>query len=234
LFGAAPAIKVRFNGGSAGTTMLKPLYAALALLSAVACTQSGAGGANTPGATNTLNAPAAAGVQAPAGGGMIGADLTAVRQGSDFFNFFHLAPTGPANAQGVIDFRPSGSQFDQLVDVTVTVDGSDRITAMSLTLTRSFIDDPANGPFARDIAKSFLQAAPPPADAQQVSGLTNDINRAGGPAAAPGYVPQTPAYAVFAGASQAPVAVGLASTAFAMAPSSEAGAPALTLSFTAR
>jgi hypothetical protein len=214
--------------------MLKPLCAALALLLAAACSPSGTGNAPAAAAAPAnAAAPAAAatgGVQAPAAGGMIGADLTAVRQSSDFFNFFHLAPTGPANAPGVIDFRPSGSEFTSLVDVGVTVDGADRITAMSLTLARSFIDDPANGVFARDIAKSFLQAAPPPADAQQVGLLATDISRTG----AQGYVPQTAAYGVFTGASQTPVAADLASTRFAMAPSSQGGAPALTLSFTAR
>jgi hypothetical protein len=219
-------------------TMLKPLCAVLALLLAAACTPIGV---NTANDTNGAGAPAnasvpavgavvVAGVQAPAGGGMIGADLTAVRQSSDFFNFFHLAPTGAAGAPGVIDFRPIGSQFAALVDVEVTVDAADKITAVTLTLTRSFIDDPANGPFARDIAKSFLLAGPPPADAQQVSALASDIFRAG----VAGYVPQTAAYGVFTGASQTPIAADLTTTRFAMAPSSAGGAPALTLSFSAR
>jgi hypothetical protein len=215
-------------------TMLRPFCIALALLLTAACTPSGGGGANALNSTNTPIGSGGAGAQALASGGMIGADLTAVRQSSDFFNFFHLAPTGPANAPGVIDFRPSGSQFASLADVTVTVDGADRITAMTLTLTRSFIDSPANGVFARDIARSFLRAAPPPADAQQVGALADDISRAGGAGATPGYVAQTAAYGVFAGASQTPVAMDLTNTRFAMAPAAEGGAPALTLSFTAR
>ena len=160
---------------------------------------------------------------------MVGADLATVRQNSDFFTFFHLQPTGPVASPGVVDFRPIGSDFAQLVDVTVTVDASDRITAMTLTLARSFIDGSATTPFARDIAKSFLTGGPSQADAQQISPLTNDIERG----VAQGYAPQTSAYGVFTGVSQTPVALDMTNARFAMAPATEGGAPALALSFTA-
>ena len=94
---------------------------------------------------------------------------------------------------------------------------------MTLTLARSFIDGPAaNGVSARDIAESFLREAPSPADAQQISALINDIRGS----STPGYVPQTPAYAVFAGASQAPVEMNLTGSRFVIAPAREGGAPA--------
>jgi hypothetical protein len=160
---------------------------------------------------------------------MMSADLATVRQNSDFFTFFHLQSTGPVAAPGVVDFRPIGSDFAQFVDVTVTVDASDRITAMTLTLARSFIDDSATAPFARDIAKSFLKGAPSQADAQQVSPLANDIERG----IAQGYTPQTSAYGAFAGVSQTPVTLDMTNARFDMAPANAGGAPALALSFTA-
>jgi len=217
--------------------MSKAFCATFAVLVA-ACSQGGAGGqANAPQNASAaspnaaLAAPPASRAIAP--GGLIGAELASARQSSDLFTFFHLTPTGPANARGVTDFRPSGPDFAQLADVAVTVDARGRITAMSLTLARSFIDSPTNGVFARDLAKSFLQAAPPPADAQQVSPLTNDIIGTQGTSAAP-YTPSTEAYAVFAGQNQPPVAADLANTHFTMGPSVSGGAPALTLTFTAR
>jgi hypothetical protein len=225
--------------------MRKSFCVALALLSVAACSPGIANqtAANPTAANQAVVAPApgqptvVTQVAGPplSGGqtmapGMIGVNLAAVQQGSDFFKFFHLAPTGPANAPGVVDFRPTG-QFAALVDVAVTVDGADRITAITLTLARSFIDDPANGVFARDIAKSFLLGAPPPADSQQVRALASDIFSSG---TVRGYTPQTPAYTVFAGASQAPSVADLASTHFMMGPSSPGGVPALTISFVAR
>jgi hypothetical protein len=183
-------------------------------------------------------------------GGMIGGDLGFVVQDSHFFRFIDLSPTAAPEPQGVTDDRPAAAQTYAFVDVTMTttIDRSHpaRITAMTLTLARSFIDDPATGAVARDIAESFLREAPSPADAKQVSALTNDLKGS----STPGYVPQTPAYAVFADARQAPVEVNLTGSQFVIAPAREggapaedgvggepaveAGAPAVSLSFTAR
>ena len=103
LLAKAPAIKLRLTPDR-GMTMLKPLCVTLAVLLAAACTPSGGGGGNVPtnaGGPGTTPGP----VQTPfpntiPAGGLIGADLTAARQSSDFFNFFHLAPTGPEGASG--------------------------------------------------------------------------------------------------------------------------------------
>jgi hypothetical protein len=177
---------------------------------------------------------AAAAQPPPANAGMIGADLAAVRQGSDFFTFFHLEPTGPASPERVTEFRPSGEDFRQLARLTVTVDAGGKITAMTLTLKRSFIDDPTNGVFARDIAKSFLRDAPPAADEKGVSDLADDIEHAGGPFATANYAPKTEAYGVYMGATRTPVVMDLTRTRFSLTPSSEDGTPALTFSFTSR
>jgi len=180
--------------------------------------------------------------------GMIGGDLGFVVQDSHFFRFIDLSPTAAPEPQGVFDDRPTAAQTYPFVDVTSTADASHpaRITAMTLTLARSFIDSPATAGVAREIAGSFLSEAPSPAAAQQLSALINDVKGS----SKPGYVPQTAAYAVFAGASQAPIDMNLTGSRFVIAPSREggapaedgaggepaveAGAPAVSLSFTAR
>jgi hypothetical protein len=156
---------------------------------------------------------------------MIGADLNKVQRTRDFFIFFHLVPTGPANAQGVTTFRPSGERFHDLVWLSVTTDRDARITAMTLMIRRSFIDDPKNGIFARDIVKSFIRDAPPKADANQLEALAHDIQPGGNNPSS------SPDYPVFTGAQQGPVEHHLTDTDFRMAPSSDSGYPALGLSF---
>jgi hypothetical protein len=87
---------------------------------------------------------------------------------SDFFNFFHLTPQGeaitvagggPLHGQTWHSFRPSGPAFHAAVEVDVLTGSDGVIGAASLGLDRSFIDDPRNGAFARDVAKSFLEWA---------------------------------------------------------------------------
>jgi hypothetical protein len=105
-------------------------------------------------------------------------------------------------------------------------------------------DSPATSNIARDIAESFLREAPSPAATQQISALINDVKGS----STPGYVPQSPAYAVFAGAGQTPIEMDLPGSRFVIAPSREgggaaidgdvrdsvvAGAPAVSLSFAA-
>lgn len=108
-------------------------------------------------------------------------------QGSDFFTFFHLAEAGVPTALGASQawhsFRPSGPAFHDLVEIDVLADADGTIGVASLGLDRSFIDDPRNGIFARDIVKSFLawtDRKPSP----QLSGLIAnlaDLSSSGGP-----------------------------------------------------
>jgi tetratricopeptide (TPR) repeat protein len=108
--------------------------------------------------------------------GLIGQPIEEARK-NDLFVFFSLAQTGdrPCGAGRVVDFRPQAPQFRPLTGLEVALDGQGRIEAMSLVLNRSFIDTPAIGMFARDIAESFLRDAAGPADAQ-VAGLVTELN----------------------------------------------------------
>jgi hypothetical protein len=107
----------------------------------------------------------------------VGGTLEAAKQ-ADFFKFFGLVEDGRrAEERGlaVVSFRPRSEKFRELVRLVVKVNADDSIREMELTLERSFVDDAANGVFARDIAKSFLRAAVPVADAPRVNDLANEI-----------------------------------------------------------
>jgi hypothetical protein len=131
---------------------------------------------------------------------------------SDFFGFFHLEPTGTtaSGAQTWHNFRPSGSAFHALVEVDILAGADGAIGAASLGVARSFIDDPRNAVFARDIAKSFLawaiRSPSPPignliANIADLSGVgTTVIIRP--PAPRPPPPDTTGAYAVFLGRAQ--------------------------------
>ncbi len=84
---------------------------------------------------------------------------------SHFFTWFNLTPSCPpvpgADFRIWHCFRPSGDQFRPLVEVAVQTDANDNVFDRRIGIDRSFIDDQRNSPFARDIAKSFLQWALP-------------------------------------------------------------------------
>jgi hypothetical protein len=94
------------------------------------------------------------------GDGLVGQPLAAAKA-SELFTWFHMEQTGerPCGGGRFIGFRPSGEQFRPLASIGVATDARGVVAAMTLTLDRGFIDDPANGVFARDIAKSFLRGA---------------------------------------------------------------------------
>jgi hypothetical protein len=180
-----------------------------------------------------------------ASNGMIGSPLATVVATSDFFTFFHLERVaGPTDidAAGTFDYRPSGGKFRPLVRVRVRTGEHGVIAGMSLVLLRSFIDDPANTLFARDIAKSFLSGAPPRADATALADLRTDIEKRGKSSATvlvgPNYQPPTgdpsPDYAVFTGEAEKPIKRALAQTEFVMLPVTEDGKPALAMSLERR
>jgi hypothetical protein len=99
-----------------------------------------------------LAALAPLGVAATVGFGRFGATLEEAK-GTHFFTWFHLEQT----ALGVC-FQPSGEKFHDLVKLTVNTLPNGEIRAMTLAVKRSFIDG-RDSIFARDIAKSFLEAA---------------------------------------------------------------------------
>ncbi|MDT7778950.1 MAG: hypothetical protein QOC99_1462 [Acidobacteriota bacterium] len=110
-------------------------------------------------------------------GASVGDRLEDMKQ-TDFFKFFGLVeeePRAQAGGLTVVNFRPRAGKFHQLVKVTVSIDGAGVIRAMELALERSFVDDGAQGIFARDIAKSFLRSAIPVEDERGIRDLANEI-----------------------------------------------------------
>lgn len=99
-------------------------------------------------------------------------------QRTDFFTWFHLervSTEADAQQRTVVAFKPEGEKFRALVTVNVTLAPDDYILAIELVLTRAFVDHPADGIFARDIAKSFLRTIVPQEDRGAISDLANEI-----------------------------------------------------------
>jgi hypothetical protein len=115
-------------------------------------------------------------VHAQPAGGLLGQPLAAARS-SDLFTFFNLAQTArqPCGDGQAVGFRPTGEQFHLLAAVDVMTDARGDVAAMTLTLDRAFINDPTNGVFARDIAKSFLRDVSGPRAGAGVTGLAEEI-----------------------------------------------------------
>jgi len=108
--------------------------------------------------------------------GNLGETLEQAKQ-TDFFRFFHLEQSQVSKNEGstVTAFKPSGEKFRPLVTIRVTTDGAGRILALEMAMVRSFIDDPRDGIFARDIAKSFLQAGLPAPRDSETTDLISEI-----------------------------------------------------------
>lgn len=97
----------------------------------------------------------------------------------DFFRHFafrmvgHMV-TGDGYTQ-LLFKRPKDRPDRSSVKLYVTLDGDDHIRRMSLCLDRRFIDSPKQAMFARDEAKSFIQAAVSDSEYDQVRPLANEI-----------------------------------------------------------
>jgi hypothetical protein len=100
-------------------------------------------------------------------------------QKQDFFTFFHLLEAGRADGKDgtkIVTFKPlSSPKFKELATVNTTIDRDGKILAINLSLSRSFIDDRANGIFARDIAGSFISGIATAADVAALKDLINEI-----------------------------------------------------------
>ena len=107
---------------------------------------------------------------------LLGQDLNQARD-TWFFQWFHLQrQTARREGDvGLIRFSPQGGAFRNQVALDLAVDGVGVITSMTLGLGRKFVDDPDDGPYARDIAQAFLRAALPPADAVTARALADEI-----------------------------------------------------------
>lgn len=97
----------------------------------------------------------------------------------DFFVFFHLTeadriitPTGFCR----VTFKPPPrTPFRDLATVNILLGRQGKIQDMELIMARVFIDHERNSVFARDLTKSFIGAAVPAEDRDQVTGLMNEI-----------------------------------------------------------
>jgi hypothetical protein len=94
----------------------------------------------------------------------LGGRLADAQKGG-FFSWFCLSEVGADDPQveTALDppwrwqrFRPNGPRFHDLVELAVGLNETACIGAADLCIARSFIESPAIRPFARDIAKSFL------------------------------------------------------------------------------
>lgn len=107
---------------------------------------------------------------------LLGLELTLARD-TWFFEWFHLvrSTTRREGDGGRIRFVPQGGAFRGQVALDLAIDAAGHIGSMSLGLGRRFVDDPDDGPYARDIAQAFLRAALPPADAGPARALADEI-----------------------------------------------------------
>ncbi len=95
-------------------------------------------------------------------------------QKDDFFEFFHLRKRAIDEGDELAThyFRPPSR--DDVV-VCVDTDKSGTILQMSLIVGRDFIDNPKTNIFARDLVKSFIEAATPASSASETADVVSEI-----------------------------------------------------------
>lgn len=97
----------------------------------------------------------------------------------DFFSFFRFSMIGMSvtkDGYTSISYKPPrGSMLRQCVDLNLILTSEGRIKRMFLKLRRRCIEDSRQGMFARDVAKSFIQAGIPERDSDSVGELINEI-----------------------------------------------------------
>jgi hypothetical protein len=112
-------------------------------------------------------------------GGLLGADLNRARLQADYFRFFNLEPIGPVqaleNGEQLLAFKPSGAAFRDLVTIYVQTDPQGLISMLRVVIARSFLDDPRNGVYARDLVKSSLLDCLNETDAGNLKELADEI-----------------------------------------------------------
>jgi hypothetical protein len=130
---------------------------------------------------------------------------------SDLYGFFNFAQTvnQPCPGGSAGGLRPTGAAFHKLAAIAVALDGQDRITAISLSLDRAFVDAPGQGVFARDVAKSFIRDVAGPAPDPRIGALADEIESGlppkttlvplHGAQPSPQQGPASPCYRVFLG-----------------------------------
>lgn len=96
---------------------------------------------------------------------------TAVKD--DFFSFFHLNLKNKEDRDNLSTYYYQPARDD--IIVSVDTDKKGKILQMGLIIGRAFIDDPKTNVFARDIVKSFIDAATPASDAPETESVVNEI-----------------------------------------------------------
>lgn len=99
----------------------------------------------------------------------------------DFFRFFRFKETERHEAskdESMAMFETQTGGYTVQLAVVVATRG-EAVKAMTMILPRKFVDDAKYGLFARDIAKSFLLAGVPDADANSIKLLVNEISFGG-------------------------------------------------------
>ena len=97
---------------------------------------------------------------------------------TDFFTWFHLEQSGPAAAEGaaaVLDFKPGGPAFHNLVDVNIFLE-NDAVPKVSLVMDHAFMSG-QTVPFASDFARSFLAFTLPDAKSGPIAELKTEIDK---------------------------------------------------------
>ena len=99
--------------------------------------------------------------------------------GRDFFTHLRLRPIAySVTKDGFTEMLlrlPKSSQLRALLNCYVVLDDSGKIIRARLHLKRRAISDKLNGAFARDYAKSFVQAAVPESDLDTGASIGNEI-----------------------------------------------------------
>ena len=94
---------------------------------------------------------------------------------SDFWKFFHIkeAARQDDNGQTNVTLKPGGFQSE--IEMSVTLNEKNRLTAGLLRVKRSWVIGPPHGvnPLALDIVRSFIRTLTPPPDQDQVASLVN-------------------------------------------------------------
>lgn len=95
------------------------------------------------------------------------------------FNFVKTSSETLRDGRSTAFFRPSVSKFYGDVALIVSFDADTCVRSMTLTVRRSFIEDPQTRPFGKDIIKSFLKQTLGETSVKAVSPLIRQIKEYG-------------------------------------------------------
>ncbi len=93
---------------------------------------------------------------------------------SGFFSWFQFEATDEGARNGDVVYRPSGEAFRRLTALTLQAHPNGVLTGLTLIVARSFLDDPRQSAFARDLIKSFLRALDDP-DTPALASVADEV-----------------------------------------------------------